>query len=874
MVAHQFVRQAFSVSRAAEYFDAKELATLTGQPWTRFAAVILKELTDNALDAAEAAGTAPDIEISVSVVDGLLLLSVADNGPGIAPDLVDRVLDFATRTSDKAGYRAPTRGLQGNALKTVLGIPPALGCDRPVTIEARGVLHVIRAGVDAAGEAVIDHRREERPLAAGTIVRAALPADGQDIDPVAWARAFALLNPHAAVRIRVDGDPNERAQSQLREVDDSYRPTVDYPGWRKHGPLDATSPHWYDATALSTLILRHVHAVGRGGPDKPLREFVREFAGLSGTAKAKAVCDVLPGIRTLSDFEGREDAVVDLLAAMQREARPIRPDALGRIGADHLRARIEAWHGLRSADRFWHHRVDGMAGGIPYAVEVAIAQTAAVERPAPTFGVNYSPAFRDPLSGVAMQAGKINGTGIAGLLRDAGLMDMPGGVAAVHVVCPALMFLDRGKSSVDPPAELVDAVQTAVWRAGKTVHADHQRRQRDAAAAQRFERQLQRIERSGRWSLKAAVFEVVEQAWRAASGDGAYTVSARTVYYQVRPLIQPYTDEELVDDYFTQTLLPEYQRTVRPLPGVYYEARGTLHEPHGGQAVPLGTLEVDDYRFPDHVFDKILFIEKQGLYPLLREAGLAQRYDLAIIAGNGYAATAARTLLERARGCQLFVLHDADPHGYNIARTLRAETARMPDYRVDVVDIGLRLEDGLDLGIQPETFTRRNRLPAGIVDGLTDRERAAFVGQPDWSRSHKAQFVCERIELNALTAPQLIAYIEAGLTAHGATAKVIPPTEILSGEARAQLREAMAAAVTDAVLRLADADGIVDRWLADELADGIADISPDRVAAAFAVDRGRSWRQVVAGEMHQVVADADGALDIERRVREALARLN
>ena len=120
-------RTLFSVSRAAEYFAAAELQAQTGQPAHRFAAVALKELVDNALDAAEAAGVAPEIAIDVARLGGDLRLAVGDNGPGLAPETVRRVLDFATRTSDKAAYRAPTRGLQGNALKTVLGIPVALG---------------------------------------------------------------------------------------------------------------------------------------------------------------------------------------------------------------------------------------------------------------------------------------------------------------------------------------------------------------------------------------------------------------------------------------------------------------------------------------------------------------------------------------------------------------------------------------------------------------------------------------------------------------------------------------------------------------------------------------------------------------------------
>jgi DNA topoisomerase VI subunit B len=87
-----------------------------------------------------------------------LTLSVHDNGSGILPDTVRRILNFQTRTSDKAVYRSPTRGAQGNALKTVLGMPCAFGIREPIVIEAHGVSHEILSWIDPAGEARIQYQ--------------------------------------------------------------------------------------------------------------------------------------------------------------------------------------------------------------------------------------------------------------------------------------------------------------------------------------------------------------------------------------------------------------------------------------------------------------------------------------------------------------------------------------------------------------------------------------------------------------------------------------------------------------------------------------------------------------------------------------------
>jgi DNA topoisomerase VI subunit B len=62
-----------------EFCTRKELTIQTGQQTESWPLVVLNELVDNALDAAEKAGVPP--QISVSVGDGVI--AVQDNGPGI-----------------------------------------------------------------------------------------------------------------------------------------------------------------------------------------------------------------------------------------------------------------------------------------------------------------------------------------------------------------------------------------------------------------------------------------------------------------------------------------------------------------------------------------------------------------------------------------------------------------------------------------------------------------------------------------------------------------------------------------------------------------------------------------------------------------------
>src|SRR5215211_121333 len=107
MMQGKLERTTFETSRASEYFDARQLSTLTGVGQQEFASVCLKELIDNALDACETHGVPPEVSVDVepkearytdgtSRDDALLQITVTDNGTGIPPETVRKILNFET----------------------------------------------------------------------------------------------------------------------------------------------------------------------------------------------------------------------------------------------------------------------------------------------------------------------------------------------------------------------------------------------------------------------------------------------------------------------------------------------------------------------------------------------------------------------------------------------------------------------------------------------------------------------------------------------------------------------------------------------------------------------------------------------------------
>jgi DNA topoisomerase VI subunit B len=127
---------------------------------------VLKELLDNAIDAAEEAEIAPVVSIAVNGTS----IVIEDNGPGIPAKTVDGILDYSIRVSSREAYCSPTRGAQGNALKTILPMAYVLNerqgeeASGTTIIETNGLAHHIAFAVDhIRQEPKIEHTTKRRP---------------------------------------------------------------------------------------------------------------------------------------------------------------------------------------------------------------------------------------------------------------------------------------------------------------------------------------------------------------------------------------------------------------------------------------------------------------------------------------------------------------------------------------------------------------------------------------------------------------------------------------------------------------------------------------------------------------------------------------
>src|SRR6516225_5907003 len=113
----------------------------------------------------------PTILVEVSTDPGAI--TVSDNGRGLPAETLLAILDYSYRVSSREAYVSPTRGAQGNALKTLLAMPYALdGTSGTSIIESRGTRHKITFRVDQLRQRpVIDHQQTRSNLQKGTRLR-------------------------------------------------------------------------------------------------------------------------------------------------------------------------------------------------------------------------------------------------------------------------------------------------------------------------------------------------------------------------------------------------------------------------------------------------------------------------------------------------------------------------------------------------------------------------------------------------------------------------------------------------------------------------------------------------------------------------------
>ena len=174
------------------------------------------------------------------------------------------------------------------------------------------------------------------------------------------------------------------------------------------------------------------------------------------------------------------------------------------------------------------------------------------------------------------------------------------------------------------------------------------------------------------------------------------------------------------------------------------------------------------------------------------------------MSSKGFTTRAARDLIdaiaETTEPVEVYCVHDADAAGTLIQHTVQHATLARGARKIEIIDLGLQPWEGVALGLAiervPVQFNRdgtQRRRPVGeYVRARSDRA----PGGETWERWLQHS----RVELNAFTSAELIAWLDGKMAEHGA-GKVIPPDDVLHDRFRDQVRPRVHAAVVTAIDR-------------------------------------------------------------------------
>ena len=184
---------------------------------------------------------------------------------------------------------------------------------------------------------------------------------------------------------------------------------------------------------------------------------------------------------------------------------------------------------------------------------------------------------------------------------------------------------------------------------------------------------------------------------------------------------------------------------------------------------------VEEYERPAWTFNKMIYIEKEGLNEALKEVRWAERHDCAVMSSKGFSTRAARDLIDKLaehdEPVEVFCVHDADAYGTMIYQTLQEATKARGARKIKIVNLGLEPWEAIEMGLEVETVEEGERRKA-VADYVLDATTTTAVGRLAADQPRRA-------ERDDDAAVHRMARCEDGRARHG---KLVPPPDVLDAE--------------------------------------------------------------------------------------------
>ena len=497
-----------------------------------------------------------------------------------------------------------------------------------------------------------------------------------------------------------------------------------------------SSPFWYDIPQFHELL--------SASGNTPVRELIANLDGCTGARAGEIVARAGLGRKVCADVN--QVQARKLLLAARAHARPVNPRRLGAVGLLGHFFVTGAYAVTTGTVRF------GAAepyAEIPVVVE-AWAKSALDMRLSAS--INRTPVAGDISVARDKRDIDIFGCGLANTVAQASKKESF--EIVFNITTPYMPITSDGKEPDLRPflSEIRNTIAKAVRKASRPGSTSDQ-------------------------SQKAIVLDNLDEVIATVSGEQGYRFNMRQLFYALRPIVKNELDEELKIGNFTN-IITDYENEHGEIPKMYREPRGSITHPHRDETITLGTLMVEDYKRPAWTYNKIVYIEKEGSNEALKEARWGERHDCAIISSKGFSTRAARDLIDKLaehdEPVEVFCVHDADAYGTMIYQTLQEATKARDARKIKIINLGLEPWEAVAMGLEVETVPAGDRRKA-VADYVLERDGSRY-GE-EWEEWLQAN----RVELNAMTTPQFIAWLDDKMTEHG-DGKLIPPNTVLEAE--------------------------------------------------------------------------------------------
>lgn len=707
----------YKTKMASDYFNIKGLETKTGLVSYDWNLAIIKELIDNALDAIEN-GNDKQIEI-IQSNNGL---EIFDNGIGISIENVMKIYDFEYYISKNRHIITPSRGKQGNGLKSIIGMCYVNGYEL-LWHTSNG--KIIKAVFDA--DQIMDNDLEVEFLEIGTTTKT-----GVEI------KRFYLLNNANFTAIM--------HQYSVCNPDTTFNITYFGEGLNYKAKMEAinrtqeTSLSFYTYTDFKRLI--NVQE-----PNMTYKSFLESYFG----TRVKNSSQIKSKISDLDLFNEVKEDFEMMKSTLKNKYLTILKKHL--LGFDNsFEVSINPDSSLNDKSSF------------PCLVEYNVRKIDKKRdntiincyvNNSITYNDGGSLKFRYNQYKISNTKTVVNASDLNSLLS--GFSNY---IFDIHIIAPYLKFKDYGKTEID----ISDFIETLVENLRKSLNKEH-KKYSDSATKKPTQKFLAE--------------KYMTQAFLMASSDCKYAITARQMYYKLRELAgREHSNWESDSTYstFTQEWLTSWLNDNEQYESkVNFSDRGNFYV--NGSQNGLGSANVrkfideieskpDKFRLYGGIrndlyitedfnikykYDKALYIEKTGFDAVFKAEGLDEKYNLLIVSGQGFASREARRLLYnlQLQGLKLYCLHDLDVSGVSIYNSMCQANDKFK-FNLDMINLGISPEDVEKYGIEPEIV---NKLDCSVLTTLDDVNREFF------DKGNHSQ----RVELNAFSTEQLLNIIDSKL---------------------------------------------------------------------------------------------------------------